>query len=98
MDEDDEQTEAERTREIHLSMDLILRIGEMLLSSGAGAADVTATMRSVADHLGLRQADVRHQLVHGSLAPGERVEDRAPAALSVGPAPAFGCGLERHHR
>ena len=58
MDEDDEQTEAARTREIHLSMDLILRIGEMLLSSGAGAADVTATMRSVADHLGLRQAEV----------------------------------------
>ena len=57
MDEHDE-TEAERTREIHLSMDLILRIGEMLLSSGAGAADVTATMRSVADHLGLRQAEV----------------------------------------
>ncbi len=58
VDEQDEQTEAERTREIHLSMDLILRIGEMLLSSGAGAADVTATMRSVADHLGLRQAEV----------------------------------------
>ena len=46
---------AERTREIHLTMDLCLRIGEMLLSSGAGAADVTATMRSVADHLGLRR-------------------------------------------
>ena len=49
---------AERTREIHLTMDLCLRIGEMLLSSGAGAADVTATMRAVADHLGLRQAEV----------------------------------------
>ena len=58
MDQHDDQTEAERTREIHLSMDLILRIGEMLLSSGAGAADVTASMRSVADHLGLRQAEV----------------------------------------
>ncbi len=49
---------AERAREIHLTMDLCLRIGEMLLSSGAGAADVTATMRSVADHLGLRQAEL----------------------------------------
>ncbi|TGN66741.1 threonine/serine exporter family protein [Nocardioides eburneiflavus] len=39
-------------------MDLCLRIGEMLLSSGAGAADVTATMRSVADHLGLRHAEI----------------------------------------
>ena len=51
-DEDDPQAElearleAERSREIHLTMDLCLRIGEMLLSSGAGAADVTATMRS----------------------------------------------------
>ena len=54
--EDDQA--AERTREIHLTMDLCLRIGEMLLSSGAGAADVTATMRSVADHLGLRQAEI----------------------------------------
>lgn len=49
---------AGRTREVHLTMDLCLRIGEMLLSSGAGAADVTATMRSVADHLGLRQAEI----------------------------------------
>ena len=49
---------AERTREIHLTMDLCLRIGEMLLSSGAGAADVTATMRSVADHFGLRHAEI----------------------------------------
>ncbi|RYB95862.1 threonine/serine exporter family protein [Nocardioides oleivorans] len=39
-------------------MDLCLRVGEMLLSSGAGAADVTATMRSVADHFGLRAAEV----------------------------------------
>jgi uncharacterized membrane protein YjjP (DUF1212 family) len=45
-------------REIHLTMDLCLRIGELLLASGAGAADVTATMQSVASHLGLRQADV----------------------------------------
>ena len=49
---------AERAREVHLTMDLCLRIGEMLLSSGAGAADVTATMRSVADHLDLRQAEI----------------------------------------
>ena len=63
-EEDDPQAElearleAERAREIHLTMDLCLRIGEMLLSSGAGAADVTATMRSVADHLGLRAAEI----------------------------------------
>ncbi len=63
-DDDDPQDglearlEAERAREVHLTMDLCLRIGEMLLSSGAGAADVTATMRSVADHLGLRSAEI----------------------------------------
>lgn len=37
------------------TLDLALRIGELLLSNGAGAADVTATMSSVAHHLGLRQ-------------------------------------------
>ena len=57
-DSSEEQAAAERAREIHLTMDLCLRIGEMLLSSGAGAADVTATMRSVADHLGLRHAEI----------------------------------------
>lgn len=56
--EEQAEREAERAREVHLTMDLCLRIGEMLLSSGAGAADVTATMRSVADHLGLRQAEI----------------------------------------
>ncbi|MCW2735580.1 threonine/serine exporter family protein [Nocardioides sp.] len=57
-EESEAEVAAERTREIHLTMDLCLRIGEMLLSSGAGAADVTATMRAVADHFGLRQAEV----------------------------------------
>ncbi|WP_299050254.1 threonine/serine exporter ThrE family protein [uncultured Nocardioides sp.] len=39
-------------------LDLSLRIGEMLLSSGAGAADVTATMQSVAIHYGVRQPEI----------------------------------------
>ncbi|WP_307861591.1 threonine/serine exporter family protein [Nocardioides xinjiangensis] len=56
--DDEREAAAERAREVHLTMDLCLRIGEMLLSSGAGAADVTATMRSVADHLGLRTAEI----------------------------------------
>jgi uncharacterized membrane protein YjjP (DUF1212 family) len=42
--------------DIHRTLDLSLRVGEMLLSNGAGAADVTATMSSIAHHLGLRQA------------------------------------------
>lgn len=36
------------------TLDLALRVGELLLSNGAGAADVTATMSSIAHHLGLR--------------------------------------------
>ncbi|MCW2841633.1 MAG: hypothetical protein JWR55_3116 [Aeromicrobium sp.] len=46
------------SRQTHQTLDLALRIGEMLLSNGAGAADVTATMSSVAHHLGLRQVIV----------------------------------------
>jgi uncharacterized membrane protein YjjP (DUF1212 family) len=46
------------TREIYKTLDLALRIGEVLLSSGAGAADVAATMLSVAHADGLRGVDV----------------------------------------
>ena len=60
--EHDEQAgvdlDRERAREVHLTMDLCLRIGEMLLASGAGAADVTATMGSVARHLGVKGAQI----------------------------------------
>ncbi len=45
-------------RELNLTLDFCLRIGELLLSSGAGAADVTATMQSVAWQLGVRRPDV----------------------------------------
>lgn len=45
-------------KELNLSIDLCLRVGEMLLANGAGAADVTATMRAVAVHLGLRNTDI----------------------------------------
>ena len=48
------------SRETYKTLDLALRIGEMLLSNGAGAADVTATMLSVTHSEGLRHvtADV----------------------------------------
>jgi uncharacterized membrane protein YjjP (DUF1212 family)/uncharacterized membrane protein YjjB (DUF3815 family) len=42
------------TREIAATMNLALRIGELLLSSGAGAGDVSAAMRNVAWVCGLR--------------------------------------------
>jgi uncharacterized membrane protein YjjP (DUF1212 family) len=45
-------------REVNLTLDLCLRVGELLLSSGAGAADVTATMQSLGRQLGLRHPDV----------------------------------------
>jgi uncharacterized membrane protein YjjP (DUF1212 family) len=45
-------------RELNLTLDLCLRVGELLLSSGAGAADVTATMQSVAWQYGVRYSDI----------------------------------------
>lgn len=47
-----------RERELNLTLDFCLRVGELLLSSGAGAADVTATMYSLARVLGAGHADV----------------------------------------
>ena len=44
------------TRDIYKTLDLALRVGEVLLSSGAGAADVGATMLDVAAGCGLRGA------------------------------------------
>jgi uncharacterized membrane protein YjjP (DUF1212 family) len=41
-------------REVTATMNLALRIGELLLSSGAGASDVSAAMRNVAWACGLR--------------------------------------------
>ncbi|WP_141014415.1 threonine/serine exporter family protein [Nocardioides sambongensis] len=46
------------SRQIAQTLDLCLRVGEVLLSSGAGAADVTATMRAVALALGLRNPQI----------------------------------------
>ena len=57
---DQTSAEAPDTREINATMDLALRIGEVLLSSGAGAGDVSAAMNNVARACGLRRytADV----------------------------------------
>ncbi len=49
-------TETRDTRDLYKTLDLALRIGEVLLSSGAGAADVGATMHNVAIGCGLRGA------------------------------------------
>ena len=52
------QSEPADVKELNLTIDLCLRVGEMLLSNGAGAADVTSTMRAVAQHLGMRNTDI----------------------------------------
>jgi uncharacterized membrane protein YjjP (DUF1212 family) len=64
------------TRQLHLTMDLCLRIGELLLSSGAGAADVTATMQSVARYLGLRNPVI--DVTFTSLSMGYHAEPEQP--------------------
>ncbi len=46
------------TKQINKTLDFALRVGEVLLSSGAGAADVNATMWSVVHACGLRGVDV----------------------------------------
>jgi uncharacterized membrane protein YjjP (DUF1212 family) len=74
------QEAGERAREVHLTIDLCLRIGEMLLSSGAGAADVTATMRSVADHLDLRSAEIDVTFTALSMSP-QRSPDDVPVLM-----------------
>ncbi len=45
-------------RTLNRTLDLCLRIGEVLLSSGAGAPDVVATMRALARALGVRHTAV----------------------------------------
>lgn len=61
-------------REVNLTLDLCLKVGELLLSSGAGAADVTATMRALARHVGLRGADVDVTFVNLSMSYQESPE------------------------
>jgi uncharacterized membrane protein YjjP (DUF1212 family) len=61
-------------REVNLTLDFCLKVGELLLSSGAGAADVTATMRALARHLGLRNADVDVTFINLEMAYQENPE------------------------
>ena len=45
-------------RTLNLTLDFCLRVGEMLLSSGAGAADVLVTMQALARHFGIKQPEI----------------------------------------
>lgn len=45
-------------REVNLTLDFCIRVGELLIASGTGAADAVATMGQVSRALGLRNCDV----------------------------------------
>lgn len=68
-------------RELNLTIDLCLRIGEVLLSSGAGAADVTATMQSVGHHFGLRHPEI--DVTFTSLAMSHQATPEDPPVLMI---------------
>lgn len=68
------------TPQTALTLDLSLRIGEMLLSNGAGAADVTATMHSVAYHLGVRNPIVDVTFTSLSMS-YQSVDDDVPVVM-----------------
>jgi uncharacterized membrane protein YjjP (DUF1212 family) len=50
--------EPDEQREVYRTIDLALRVGEVLLSSGAGTADATATILGVTAAGGLRGCEV----------------------------------------
>ena len=68
-------------RELNLTLDFCLRVGEVLLSSGAGAADVTATMQALAWQLGVKNAEV--DVTFTSLAMGFQPEPEEPAFVLI---------------
>lgn len=63
------------TRETQRTLDLALRIGETLLSNGAGAADVAATMTAIVRHFGLHRAQVDVTFTMLSLSHQETADD-----------------------
>lgn len=67
---------AEQT-DTYLSLDLALRIGEILLSSGSGAADVTATMLTVTGATGLRNVSADVTFTQLTLTHQPRVDEPA---------------------
>jgi uncharacterized membrane protein YjjP (DUF1212 family) len=67
--------------EVYESLDLALRIGEVLLSSGAGAADVTATMLAVTQACGVRQVSADVTFVDLTLRHQPSIDE--PAAIQV---------------
>ena len=68
-------------RELNLTLDFCLRVGELLLSSGAGAADVTATMRSLAWQLDVRRPEI--DVTFTSLSMSYQPDPEQPAFILI---------------
>lgn len=68
-------------RELNLTLDFCLRVGEVLLSSGAGAADVTATMQALAWQFGVKNVEV--DVTFTSLAMGFQPDPEEPAFVLI---------------
>lgn len=69
------------SRTAALVLDLCLRIGEVLLASGAGAADVKVTLQSVAWKFGVRYAEI--DVTFTSLTMSYQPEPEKPALVSI---------------
>ena len=70
-----------RPPQVHLIMDLSLRVGEVLIASGASAADVSATMQALARRLGLRHVDV--DVTFTTLSMSHQPDPEEPPSLAV---------------
>ena len=68
-------------RSLNLTLDFCLRVGELLLSSGAGAADVSATMRDLSWRLGVRHPDI--DVTFTSLRMSYQVDPEEPHLIQV---------------
>ena len=70
-----------QTKELNLTLDFCLRVGDLLLSSGAGAADVTSTMLALARTLGARHAEV--DITFTSLTMTHQADPEVPPAIAT---------------
>ncbi|WP_370619724.1 threonine/serine ThrE exporter family protein [Mumia sp. Pv 4-285] len=68
-------------RDIYSTLDLALRIGDLMLSSGAGAADVAATMLAVTHACGLQRIDADVTFTELSLQHQPNLEE--PASILI---------------
>lgn len=69
------------TRNLNRTLDLCLKVGEVLLSSGAGAPDVVATMRALSRALGVRQTQI--DVTFTSLAMSVQLSPEDPPFMQI---------------